>query len=513
MSTYELELRSVTKIFPGVRALDDVSIAARAGEVFAICGENGAGKSTLMKIINGNYKADAGQVFIKGDKVQIANPTMARKHGIAMIYQECNFVSELSVAESLFLGRLPVNRFHQVDWKYIFSHTEQLLKAEGLWDNPRLIEGVHTKLKYLTIADIQMLEIVKAISQDSKILIMDEPTSSISLKEANELLEKIKELRNRGKCIIYISHKMDEIFRIADTISVFRDGKVVETKPVGQWTIDTVIQAMVGRELSNDYPKESVEIGKTLLDVQDFSSKGVFRNISFNLKAGEIVGFAGLVGAGRTEMVRALFGLDAHDSGVIRIDGKEVIIKDVNSSITHGMAMLSEDRRRYGLVPVRSVRENIALPNLARYIYGGRLHAIKETEEITQTAASIRIKTPSLDTSVANLSGGNQQKVVLAKWLIKDSAIMILDEPTRGIDVGAKYEIYKLMSSIAKSGKGIVMISSEMPELLGMCDRIYVMSKGTITAELLRKEFSQETIMKYATGSYKVGGMVDGKAE
>jgi inositol transport system ATP-binding protein len=358
-----------------------------------------------------------------------------------------------------------------------------------------------------------MLEIVKAISQDSKILIMDEPTSSISLKEANELLEKIKELRNRGKCIIYISHKMDEIFRIADTISVFRDGKVVETKPADQWTIDTVIQAMVGRELSNDYPKESVEIGETLLEVQNFNSKGVFRNISFNLKAGEIVGFAGLVGAGRTEMVRALFGLDSHDSGIIRIDGKEVTVKDVNSSITHGMAMLSEDRRRYGLVSVRSVRENIALPNLARYIYSGRLHATKETEEITQIAASIRIKTPSLDTSVANLSGGNQQKVVLAKWLIKDSAIMILDEPTRGIDVGAKYEIYKLMTSIAKSGKGIVMISSEMPELLGMCDRIYVMSKGTITAELSRKEFSQETIMKYATGSYKVGGMVDGKAE
>jgi inositol transport system ATP-binding protein len=513
MSTYELELRNVTKHFPGVRALDAVSISARAGEVFAICGENGAGKSTLMKIINGNYKADAGEMYIKGEKVQIANPTLARKHGIAMIYQECNFVSELSVAESLFLGRIPVNRFRQVDWKFIYKHTEQLLKAEGLWNNPRLIEGVHTKLKYLTIADIQMLEIVKAISQDSNILIMDEPTSSISIKEANELLGKIKELRNRGKCIIYISHKMDEIFRIADVISVFRDGRVVETKPVDQWDIDSVIQSMVGRELTGDYPKETVQIGQTLLDVHNFNSKGVFNNISFHLKAGEIVGFAGLVGAGRTEMVRALFGLDPYDSGTVTINGDEVTIKNVNSSITHGMAMLSEDRRRYGLVPIRSVRENIALPNLARYIYGGRLHSTKETEEITKTANSIQIKTPSLETTVANLSGGNQQKVVLAKWLIKDSNIMILDEPTRGIDVGAKYEIYKLMSNIVKSGKGIVMISSELPELLGMCDRIYVMSKGTITAELSQKDFSQETIMKYATGSYKAGGMVDEKTE
>lgn len=502
MAKYELELRNITKTFPGVRALDNVSIAARSGEVFAICGENGAGKSTLMKIINGNYKADAGEMLIGGEKVQITNPTMAQKHGIAMIYQECNFVSELSVAESLYLGRLPVNKFHRVDWKRIYKHTEQLLKQEGLWDNPRLIEGVETKLKYLSIADIQMLEIVKAINQDSKILIMDEPTSSISLKEANELLEKIRDLKNRGKCIIYISHKMDEIFRIADTISVFRDGKAIATKPAQEWTIDEVIRNMVGRELSNDYPKECVEIGNTLLQVDNLSSKGVFNDISFHLNAGEIVGFAGLVGAGRTELVRALFGLDPHDAGLVRIRGKEVKIKDVSSSINHGMAMLSEDRRRYGLVPVRCVRENIALPNLDKYIFNGRLHKSMELEEITEQIQAIRIKTPSLETSVANLSGGNQQKVVLAKWLVKNSQILILDEPTRGIDVGAKYEIYKLMTSIVKTGKGIIMISSEMPELLGMCDRIYVMSKGTLTAELPRNEFSQELIMKYATGSY-----------
>ncbi len=514
MSLYELELHRITKVFPGVRALDDVSIKARAGEVLAICGENGAGKSTLMKILNGNYLEDAGQIYIRGEAVEIPNPTVAQRFGIAMIYQECNFVSELSVAESLFLGRLPVNRYKQVDWKYIYKRTEELLKEEGLWDNPRLIDGVHTKLKYLTIADIQMLEIVKAINQDSQILIMDEPTSSISLKEAEDVLNKVNELKARGKCIIYISHKMDEIFQIADAISVFRDGRVIDTLPVADWTIDTVITAMVGRELSDDYPKEAVPIGDTLLRVKDYESKGVFKDISFHLNAGEIVGFAGLVGAGRTELARAVFGLDPHDSGTIEIEGKETKIRSVYDAIRQGVAMLSEDRRRYGLVPVRSVRENIALPNLARYIYNGRLHSSKEIEEISEQAERIQIKTPSLETDVANLSGGNQQKVVLAKWLIKDSNILILDEPTRGIDVGAKYEIYRLINSIVKTGKGIVMISSEMPELLGMCDRIYVMSKGTITAELSRDEFSQETIMKYATGIHNTtGGFANEKVE
>lgn len=507
MSGYELELRGISKIFPGVRALDEVSIAAKSGEVFAICGENGAGKSTLMKILNGNYKANSGEIFIRGEKVQIPNPITARKFGIAMIYQECSYIPELSVAESLFLGRLPVNRFHQVDWKRIYKETEELLKAEGLWDNPRLIDGVHTKLKYLTIADVQMLEIVKAISQDSSILIMDEPTSSISLKEAEELLEKIRDLKKRQKCIIYISHKMEEIFKIADVVSVFRDGREIATKPVTEWNIDMVIQTMVGRELSNDYPKEHVEIGEKILEVEKLNSKGVFHDISFYLKAGEIVGFAGLVGAGRTEMARALNGLDPIDSGEIKVERKPVTIKSVSDSIKNGIAMLSEDRRRYGMIAVRGVRENISLPNLERYIYNGRLHSKKELKEINEQIDAIRIKTPSIDTPLANLSGGNQQKVVLAKWLIKDPQILILDEPTRGIDVGAKYEIYKLMTLIAKNNKGIVMISSEMPELLGMCDRIYVMAKGTITAELAREDFSQETIMKYATGSNQVGGM------
>jgi inositol transport system ATP-binding protein len=499
-----LELKNITKAFPGVLALDNVSFSARRGEVHALCGENGAGKSTLMKIINGLYKADSGDLEIEGRPVQILSPMDAREHGIAMIFQECTYVPEMSVAESLYMGNLPVNTFGQVDWKRIYGETERLLKAEGIYDNPRMVDGLKTKLKYLSIADIQMLEIVKAINKDSSILIMDEPTSSIAQKEVDDLLKKVLELKNRGKSIIYISHKMDEIFKIADRITVFRDGKVVGSDVVENLSINKVIAMMVGRELTNDYPKIEVSPGERLLTVEQLNRIGVFSDISFHLNAGEIVGFAGLVGAGRTEVVRALCGLDPIDSGTIRVRDKRIAVKNVSDSVNNGIAMCSEDRRRYGLVLVRSVRENMGLPNLGRYIFRGRLHKNKELAEIKEQCKNLLIKTPSIETPVANLSGGNQQKVVLAKWLIKDPSVLILDEPTRGIDVGAKYEIYKLMSGIVRDGKkGVVMISSEMPELLGMCDRIYVMSKGRIAAELLRAQFSQELIMQYATGSMK----------
>jgi inositol transport system ATP-binding protein len=499
-----LELKNITKAFPGVLALDNVSFSARRGEVHALCGENGAGKSTLMKIINGLYKADSGEIQIEGRPVQILNPVDARKQGIAMIYQECTYVPEMTVAESLFLGDLPVNKFRRVDWKRIYGETGKLLKAEGLYDNPRMVDGLQTKLKYLSIADIQMLEIVKAVNKDSSLVIMDEPTSSIAQKEVDDLLKKIRELKNRGKSIIYISHKMDEIFKIADRITVFRDGRVVGSDSVENLTIDKVIAMMVGRELTNDYPKISVSPGERLLTVEHLNRIGVFSDISFTLNAGEIVGFAGLVGAGRTELVRAICGLDPIDSGTIKVRDKRLSIKSVSDSVDNGIAMCSEDRRRYGLVLVRSVRENMGLPNLGRYIFRGRLHKSKELAEVNEQCINLQIKTPSIETPVANLSGGNQQKVVVAKWLIKDPSVLILDEPTRGIDVGAKYEIYKLMSRIVQDGKkGVIMISSEMPELLGMCDRIYVMSKGRIAAELQRSQFSQELIMQYATGSMK----------
>jgi inositol transport system ATP-binding protein len=499
-----LELKDITKTFPGVMALDHVSFSAKCGEVHALCGENGAGKSTLMKIINGIYKADAGEIFIAGKPVHIQNPVEARHLGIAMIFQECTFVPELSVAESLFLGELPVNTAGKVDWKLIYRQAEELLHSEGLLDNPRLVDGIHTKLKYLTIADIQMLEIIKAVHKDSTLLIMDEPTSSIAQKEADDFLKKVLELKKRGKCIIYISHKMDEIFKIADRVTVFRDGKVTGGDTVDNLTIDKIITMMVGRELSHDYPKPEVSPGKEILRIEKLSRIGVFSDISFTLRAGEIVGFAGLVGAGRTDVVRALCGFDSIDSGSVFINGKKITIKNVSDSVNNGIAMCSEDRRRYGLVLIRSVRENMGLPNLRRYIYQGHLHRKKELDEIQEQCKHLKIKTPSTETPVANLSGGNQQKVVVAKWLIKDPAVLVLDEPTRGIDVGAKYEIYRLMSEIVNDGKkGIIMISSEMPELLGMCDRIYVMYKGKIAAHLTRDNFSQELIMQYATGSIK----------
>ena len=499
-----LELKNITKAFPGVLALDDVSFHSYRGEVHAICGENGAGKSTLMKIIDGFYKADKGEIFIDGKPVQILNPLNARKHGIAMIFQECTYIPEMTVAESLFLGDIPVTKFGQVDWKFIHKNTEELLRSEGIINNPRLVDGIHTKLKYLSIADIQMLEIIKAIQKDSSILIMDEPTSSLPQKEADDLFKKILDLKNRGKSIIYISHKMDEIFKIADRVTVFRDGKVVGSDDIKNLTINKIISMMVGRELSNDYPKINIPVGKRLLSVEKLNRVGVFSDINFTLNAGEIIGFAGLVGAGRTEVVRALCGLDPIDSGTVIVDSKTVSVKNVSDSVKNGIAMCSEDRRRYGLVLIRNVRENISLPNLSRYIFRGRLHQKKEMDEIQEQCRNLMIKTPSTEFRTANLSGGNQQKVVLAKWLIKDPSVLILDEPTRGIDVGAKYEIYKLMSEVVKDGKkGIIMVSSEMPELLGMCDRIYVMSKGKIAAELQREQFSQELIMQYATGTLK----------
>jgi inositol transport system ATP-binding protein len=499
-----LELKGITKSFPGVLALDNVGFSARRGEVHALCGENGAGKSTLMKIIDGLYKADSGEILIEGKPVTSTNPKEARRHGIAMIFQECTFVPEMSVAESLFMGDLPTNKFRRINWQYIYKETEDLLGKEGLLDNPRLIDGVRTKLKFLTIADVQMLEIVKAIRKDSQVIIMDEPTSALAKKEADTLLEKVIELKSRGKSIIYISHKMDELFKIADRITVFRDGKVIGSDIAANLTIDKVITMMVGRELSNDYPKIDAPVGEELLRVSGLGRIGVFDNVNFNVRAGEIVGFAGLVGAGRTEVVRAVCGLDPIDRGKIFVRSRETTLKKAVDSVNNGIAMCSEDRRRYGLVLIRSVRENIGLPNLKRYIYGGYLHRKKEKEEIDNQIRTLKLKTPSAETPVSNLSGGNQQKVVLAKWLIRDAETLILDEPTRGIDVGAKYEIYKLMSDIVKDGKkGIVMISSELPELLGMCDRIYVMSKGRIVTELQRDQFSQELIMQYATGSFK----------
>lgn len=489
----KLELRNVEKSFPGVKALSNVNFSVKKGTVHVLCGENGAGKSTLMKIINGIYQPDKGQIFMDGKEVRIHNPIEARGHGISMIFQELNYIPEVTIEQSMFLGREPLNKFGAVDWKEMRKRTVELIKQENLPYDPE------TKLKDLTVSDIQMLEILKAISYDSDVIIMDEPTSAITNREVEVLFSKIAELKAKGVSVIYISHKMEEIFRIVDEITVLRDGSVVETRASGDLDIDTVISLMVGRTITNVYPKEELPFGEKLIEVDDLTDGRLFRDISFNIRAGEIVGFAGLMGAGRTEVARAVFGLDRFTAGKIKIKGKEVRNKNVRESINNGLVMLSEDRKRYGIIPVRSIKENVSLPNLNQFINKGRLIAKKEDGAVKTICDRMRVKAPTLDTTVDALSGGNQQKVVLAKWMLRNPEILILDEPTRGIDVGAKFEIYKLMSDLAREKKGIIMISSELPELLGMCDRIYVMAKGRITGELSRNDFTQENIMKLAT--------------
>ncbi len=491
----KLRVSQIEKSFPGVKALNKIDFEVRKGTVHALCGENGAGKSTLMKIINGIYKPDAGQIFIDEKPVKIQSPIHARQHGIAMIAQELNYVPEMSIEENLFLGRLPITKTGKVDWKLLRKKTLEFLEAEQLPYKPT------QKMKTLTVSDIQMLEIIKAISNNADIIVMDEPTSSITHKEVEMLFKKIAELKEQGVSIVYISHKLDEVFQIADDITVFRDGTVVESHPAKDMTMDQVISLMVGRKMENVYPKETVPVGETLLEVKGLHSAGIFKDIDFHVKKGEIVGFAGLVGAGRTEVMRAIFGLDPITSGEIHIHNKKVVIKRVADSIRHKMVMLSEDRRRYGIIPIRSVMENASISSLERVIYGGYSHDKEERRIVGEYFKKMNVKTPSLDTPIQSLSGGNQQKVLLAKWMLRDPQILILDEPTRGIDVGAKFEIYKLMVDMAKQERSVIMVSSELPELIGMCDRIYVMNQGKITGELKQPEFSQEAIMKYATNT------------
>lgn len=487
-----MRVSGINKSFPGVKALDNVNFAVRKGTVHALCGENGAGKSTLMKIINGIYKADSGQIFLDEKPVTIKDPIQARDYGIAMIAQELNYVPEMSIEENLFLGRLPVTKFGNVDWKRVRRETIEFLRQENLPYKP------DQKLKTLTVSDIQMLEIIKAISNNAQIVIMDEPTSAITNREVEVLFGKIAELKKKGVSIIYISHKMEEVFRIADDITVLRDGKTVETHPASEIDLDKVIALMVGRKMDNVYPKEEVEIGEPILEIEGLGSKGVFKDINFKANKGEIVGFAGLMGAGRTETMRAIFGLDPYDEGKIKVHGKEVTIKKVSDSIAQKVVMLSEDRRRYGIIPIRSVMENASISSLDKIVYGGRWHPKVEKELVGKYFEKMHVKTPSLETAIQGLSGGNQQKVLLAKWMLRDPDVLILDEPTRGIDVGAKFEIYRLMTDLVKEGKTVIMVSSELPELIGMCDRIYIMNKGRITGCLNKDEFSQETIMRYA---------------
>ncbi len=492
---YRLKVSHVYKSFPGVQALRDINLAVRKGTVHVLCGENGAGKSTLMKIINGIYKADIGGIEIDGRPVQIKNPIQARKLGISMIFQELNYVPEMTVEESLFLGDWPLTSIGTINWKKIKNDVSDILEKEGLNYTPT------TKLKELTVSDIQMLEIIKSIQNKANIFIMDEPTSAITNKEVDRLFEKIYELKSKGASIIYISHKMDEIFKIADDITILRDGETVLSDKAENFDIDKVISLMVGRKLGDNYPKENVPIGEKSIEVNDLYSENIFNKCSFYARKGEIVGFAGLMGAKRTELIRAIFGIDKYTSGEIKINGQAKNINSVHDGINNGIAMLSEDRRRFGIVPCRSVKENVSLASLSKFFYNQFWHSKYEDKEVRKYCEKMNVKTSSYEVSIDTLSGGNQQKVLLARWILESPNILIMDEPTRGIDIGAKFEIYKLMTDLVKEGKTLIVVSSELPELIGMCDRIYVMCKGNIAGMLNRDEFSQETIMKLATGT------------
>jgi inositol transport system ATP-binding protein len=489
-----LELRRISKSYPGVRALSDMSLTFRKSAVHVICGENGAGKSTLVKTINGAIQPDSGELLFDGAPVIIPDPRRARALGVSMISQELNYIPEITVQEALFLGIEPLTAFRSVDWREIRKRTTELLRREGLKYDP------DTRLKELSVSDVQMLEIMKAVSQDADIIIMDEPTSAISAKEVDILFEKIRQLRAKGAAIIYISHRLDELFRIADDISVIRDGQHVATRPAKDFDIDTIIQLMVGRTIANVFPpRPERSFGPVRLQVRGLADEEKFADIDIQVRAREIVGLSGLMGAGRTEVARAIFGLDPRVGGEIRVDGAKVNIRSPQDAIDVGVVMLSEDRKRYGLVQVRSISENVGLPNLGQFIRGGYRHQREERELVGRICDRMRVKAPTLDTTVDSLSGGNQQKVVFAKWMMRDPEVLILDEPTRGIDVGAKYEIYKIIFELACEGKAIVLITSELPELLALCDRMYVMAKGRIVAEMQGPRFDQERIMKFAT--------------
>ncbi len=495
---YLVEMRNIIKTFPGVKAVDRVSIKIKRGTVHAIVGENGAGKSTLMKILAGEYIADSGEILFNGEKVEIKSTKDAIDMGISTVYQELNLVPEMTIAENIFLGReLKGKNKLLVDANLINEETKKYLRSVGLPYNPK------TKLKELSIAAQQMIEITKGITRGSKLIVLDEPTSAITDSEIGTLFSLITDLKSKGITFIYISHKLDEIFSIADEVTVMRDGTLIDSRPVHDLTKNSLISLMVGRELTALFPKLKVKIGDEVLKVEGLCRTGKFSDISFNVRRGEILGVAGLMGAGRTEVMRAIFGLDPLNKGKMYLEGKLYNPKSPKDAINRGIAYVPEDRKRIGLCLGRPILENISLPNLEMFINAGLLDLRKELESAKNISEKLKIKTDSLNTAVGALSGGNQQKVVLSKWLLRNNLkLLILDEPTRGIDVGAKSEIHKLMCEFAEQGIAIIMISSELPEILGMSDRILVMHEGKLKGELFREEASQESIMNLATGGH-----------
>ena len=490
-------MEGITKSFSGVMALHNVKLEVARGEVHAVMGENGAGKSTLMKILSGLVQQDRGGIYLDGKPVDIKTPRAALDLGISMIHQELNPVRAMTVSENIFLGKEPCYRFTGV-----VNRRRQRELTRALFREMEVNLNPDRKMAGLAVAEMQLVEIVKAVSYHARIIIMDEPTSAISGREVAKLFEIIRNLKARGMAIIYISHKMDEIFRISDTITVLRDGEYIETRPARELDHDALVKLMVGRKISELFPSLSSVKGEVSFEVEGLSKRGVFENISFKVRKGEVFGIAGLMGAGRTDVAETIFGLRRADAGGVKINGREVRLQSPADAIRHRLALITEDRQMKGLNLKASVRDNITLASLKNFSrFGQLLQFPKENRAADAEIEKLRIKTRHRSQIVKTLSGGNQQKVVLAKWLLNDPEIIILDEPTRGIDIGAKAEIYKIIARLAEQGRTIIMISSELEEILGLCDRVMVLYHGKITAEFERRAFNPEDIIKAAMGS------------
>ncbi|MBE3575786.1 MAG: sugar ABC transporter ATP-binding protein [Firmicutes bacterium] len=503
--TQLLQVEHLSKAFPGVQALDDVSLVVQAGEIHALMGENGAGKSTLVKILVGAERKDQGRILWRGQEVAFNHPAQARAAGIAVIYQELALIPWLSAAENVFMGDLPAGRkagrpWAEVDWKRMYAQAQEIFDRLGLQVDP------HTEVWRLGVAQRQLLEIARALHRNADLLIMDEPTASLTERESAQLFRILRDLKSRGTSIIYISHHLEEVFALADRMTVLRDGRKVAETAVADCTPDQLIAWMVGRSIQHRQPQRrragpaKAPDGAEVLRVEGLTREPAFRGISFSLHRGEILGIGGLVGAGRTELVRALFGADRADSGRIFVDGREVRIASPREAIALGMGLLTEDRKGQGLILGHSIEDNVALPVLSRLSRRGRIVNARRSEMVDQYIRSLNIRTPSREQAVGNLSGGNQQKVVLAKWLATGARILIFDEPTRGIDVGAKEEIYQLIEDLARRGVAVLMVSSELPELLALSDRILVMREGRLAGVLGAAEASEEKVMRLAMG-------------